>query len=31
MLLVLAMLYLRRLLGNRWRRPEILARVMAEN
>jgi MATE family multidrug resistance protein len=31
MLLILAMLYLRRLLGNRWRRPEILARVMAEN
>jgi MATE family multidrug resistance protein len=30
MLLTLALLYLRRLLGDRWRRPEILAKVMAE-
>ena len=30
MLLTLALLYLRRLLGDRWRRPEILAKGMAE-
>ena len=31
MLLVLAFLYLRRLLGDRWRHPEKLARVMSEH
>lgn len=30
MIIVLALLYLRRLLGDTWRRPERLARVMAE-
>ena len=30
MILVLAALYLARLLGNTWRQPERLARVMAE-